>query len=103
MVLTRLAAACLVVAAIAGCSSSPEPVTDATLITELHSAGVEPAKSIASWRVSMTRTTCESSEQEVALMLTMPDVTPDVMRSMRVAAVHFCPERVPAIDAALAR
>jgi hypothetical protein len=101
MVLTRIAAALVVVAALAGCSHGPEPVTDETLTAELQQADAMPASGLAAWKSVFPKTTCDDSKEAFDLLLTMRGITAQQLRSMRVAAVHFCPERVSAIDAVL--
>lgn len=99
-----VAAALLAAATLAACgTAAPAEISDADLAAELRAVDVEPAGGVAEWRTAMRSAVCESTEDVLELALTMRNVDETMLRGARVAASHYCPDRLPVIDARIAQ
>jgi len=78
---------------------------DAALQAELTAAGVKPANGLDEWKRVMRENVCDAKPNVLELTLAMQKDKGDdaTIRAVRVAATHLCPDRVPVIDAQIAK
>ena len=95
--LRRTLGGALLALSLAACSS-PAEVDDATLLAELKAVGVEPINGITEWREVMRPAVCEGSDLALELSLTLSGTTQGMIDATRIAAKHFCPERLPILE-----